>query len=75
MKTISKFFAIAMAASLTLTACEEMLDLQPEGATKTNALKQDAYEKKPENAVLILFHIAHNAKFGVFDEVENIIYL
>lgn len=51
MKTISKFFAIAMAASLTLTACEEMLDLQPEGATKTNALKQDAYEKKPENAV------------------------
>ena len=51
MKTISKFFALAVVVCLGLTACESMMDLQPEGATKTNALKQDAYEKKPENAI------------------------
>lgn len=50
MKTISKFFALAMVACFALTACEDMMDLQPEGATKTDALKQDAYEKKPEYA-------------------------
>ena len=50
MKTVSKYFFLAIAACLSLTACEDMMDLQPEGATKTDALKKDAYEKKPENA-------------------------
>lgn len=49
MKTISKYFFLAVAA-VSLTACEGMLDLQPEGATKTDALKQDAYDKIPANA-------------------------
>lgn len=51
MKTISKYFLLAVAACLSLTACESMLELQPEGATKTDALKQDAYSKLPDNAV------------------------
>ena len=51
MKTISKYFFMALALCVSLTACESMLDLQPEGATKTTALKQDAYEKLPGNAV------------------------
>lgn len=50
MKTVSKYFFLAVAACLSLTACESMMDLQPEGATKTDALKQDAYEKLPANA-------------------------
>lgn len=51
MKTVSKYFFLAVAACLSLTACEDMLDLQPEGATKTDFLKQDAYEKLPGNAI------------------------
>lgn len=51
MKTVSKYFFLAVAACLSLTACESMMDLQPEGATKTDALKQDAYNKIPANAV------------------------
>ena len=50
MKTVSKYFFLAVAACLSLTACESMMDLQPEGATKTDALKQDAYNKIPANA-------------------------
>ncbi len=50
MKTVSKYFFLAVAACLSLTACEDMMDLQPEGATKTDALKQDAYNKIPANA-------------------------
>lgn len=50
MKTVSKYFFLAIAACLSLTACEDMMDLQPQGATKTDALKQDAYEKLPANA-------------------------
>ena len=51
MKTISKYLFLALAACSVLTACESMMDLQPEGSTKTDALKQDAYEKMPENAI------------------------
>ena len=50
MKTVSKYFFLAVAACLSLTACESMMDLQPEGATKTDELKQDAYNKIPANA-------------------------
>ena len=50
MKTVSKYFFLAVAACLSLTACESMMDLHPEGATKTDALKQDAYNKIPANA-------------------------
>ena len=50
MKTVSKYLFLAVAACLSLTACEDMMDLQPEGATKTDALKQDAYNKIPANA-------------------------
>ena len=50
MKTVSKYFFLAVAACLSLTACEDMMDLQPEGATKTDVLKQDAYNKIPANA-------------------------
>ena len=50
MKTVSKYFFLAVAACLSLTACESMMNLQPEGATKTDALKQDAYNKIPANA-------------------------
>ena len=51
MKTVSKYFFLAVAACLSLTACEDMMDLQPEGATKTDALKLDAYTKIPANAI------------------------
>ena len=50
MKTISKYLFLAVAACVSLTACEGMMDLQPEGATKTDELKQDAYDKLPANA-------------------------
>lgn len=50
MKTVSKYFFLAVAACLSLTACEDMLDLQPEGGTTTTDLKLDAYEKLPANA-------------------------
>ena len=50
MKTVSKYFFLAVAACLSLTACESMMDLHPEGATKTDELKQDAYNKIPANA-------------------------
>ena len=50
MKTVSKYFFLAVAACLSLTACESMMNLQPEGATKTDELKQDAYNKIPANA-------------------------
>ena len=50
MKTVSKYFLLAVAACLSLTACESMMDLHPEGATKTDELKQDAYNKIPANA-------------------------
>lgn len=50
MKTISKYFFLALVLCVSFTACEDMMDLQPEGATKTDALKQDAYDKIPSNA-------------------------
>ena len=37
MKTVSKYFFLAVAACLSLTACESMMDLQPEGPANAAA--------------------------------------
>lgn len=49
MKTIYKYLLVP-AFALALTSCEDWMDAQPEGGTKTEAQKQDAASQNPEAA-------------------------
>lgn len=51
MKYINKSWFFIAVCALSLTACEDFMDLEPQGNTKTDALKNDAYSKLPDNAV------------------------
>jgi len=49
MKNIYKFLLVP-AFALSLTACDDWMDAQPEGGTKTEAQKQDASSQNPNAA-------------------------
>ena len=50
MKTISKYVSILLVSALTFTACEDWMNAEPEGATKTAEQKAAAGEKNPSAA-------------------------
>ena len=45
-----KYISCLIACCMAFAGCEDMMNTQPEGANKTDALKEDAYSKIPENA-------------------------
>ena len=50
MKTISKYVSVLLVAALTFTACEDWMNAEPEGATKTADQKSDAASQNPSAA-------------------------
>ena len=50
MKTISKYVSVLLVAALTFTACEDWMNAEPEGATKTADQKSDAASQNPAAA-------------------------
>ena len=50
MKTISKYISVLLVAALTFTACEDWMNAEPEGATKTADQKAEAAEQNPTAA-------------------------
>ncbi len=50
MKTISKYVSVLLVAALTFTACDDWMNAEPEGATKTADQKSEAAAANPEAA-------------------------
>ena len=50
MKTMFKYVSILLVAALTFTACQDWMNAEPEGATKTADQKSDAASKNPDAA-------------------------
>ncbi len=50
MKTISKYVSVLLVAALSFTACEDWMNAEPEGATKTADQKSEAASQNPEAA-------------------------
>jgi hypothetical protein len=49
-KTISKYISVLLVVAMTFTACEDWMNANPEGATKTADQKQEAAEQNPTAA-------------------------
>lgn len=50
MKAISKYVSVLLVAALTFTACDDWMNAEPEGATKTADQKSTAAEQNPSAA-------------------------
>lgn len=50
MKTISKYVSVLLVAALSFTACQDWMNAEPEGATKTAEQKSEAGSQNPSAA-------------------------